>query len=69
MPIREAGHAVTYWNNGAQEPATAGKRWGSIERLILLEDDRSRADWKDELTELSGRGERDRSGGDGRTAR
>jgi PAS domain S-box-containing protein len=55
----DAGHAVTYWNNGAQAlfGYTAEEAMGRpIERLILLEDERARADWKDELAQLSSQG-------------
>jgi PAS domain S-box-containing protein len=53
-------HAVTYWNNGAQTlfGYTAEEAMGRpIEQLILLEDDASRGEWKEELIELSRRGE------------
>jgi PAS domain S-box-containing protein len=52
-------HAVTYWNNGAQAlfGYTAEEAMGRpIERLILLEDERARSDWKDELALLSSHG-------------
>jgi PAS domain S-box-containing protein len=55
----DARHAVTYWNNGAQAlfGYTAEEAMGRpIERLILLEDERARSDWKDELAELSSQG-------------
>jgi PAS domain S-box-containing protein len=56
----DAGHAVTYWNNGAQAlfGYTAEEAMGCpIERLILLEDERALSDWNDELAELSSQGE------------
>jgi PAS domain S-box-containing protein len=56
----DAGHAVTYWNNGAQAlfGYTAEEAMGRpIERLILLEDERALSDWKDELARLSSQGE------------
>lgn len=52
----DATHAVTYWNNGAQAlfGYTAEEALGlPIERLILLDDERARCDWKDELAQLS----------------
>jgi PAS domain S-box-containing protein len=55
----DATHAVTYWNNGAQAlfGYTAEEAVGRpIERLILLEDERALADWKDELAQLSSQG-------------
>jgi PAS domain S-box-containing protein len=55
----DATHAVTYWNNGAQElfGYTAEEAMGCpIERLILLEDERALADWKQELAQLSSQG-------------
>jgi PAS domain S-box-containing protein len=55
----DARHAVTYRNNGAQAlfGYTAEEAMGRpIERLILLEDERARSDWKDELAEMSSQG-------------
>src|SRR4029434_8355408 len=54
-----ATHAVTHSNTGAQAlfGYTAEEAMGRpIERLILLEDERALADWKDELAQLSGQG-------------
>jgi PAS domain S-box-containing protein len=56
----DAGHAVTYWNNGAQAlfGYTAEEAMGRpIERLILLDEEGALSDWKDELAELSSLGE------------
>jgi len=56
----DAGHVVTYWNNGAQAlfGYTAEEAMGRpIERLILPEDGRALSDWKDELAQLSSQGE------------
>lgn len=56
----DAGLAVTYWNNGAHAlfGYTAEEAMGRpIERLILPEDERALSDWKDELAQLSSRGE------------
>jgi PAS domain S-box-containing protein len=56
----DAGHAVTYWNNGAQAlfGYTAEEAMGRpIERLILPEDERALSAWKDEMAELSSLGE------------
>jgi PAS domain S-box-containing protein len=55
----DATRAVTYWNNGAQVlfGYTAEEALGRpIERLILLDDERARADWQDEMAQLSGQG-------------
>jgi PAS domain S-box-containing protein len=55
----DAGHAVTYWNNGAQAlfGYTAEEAIGRpIERLILPDDDAARSDWKDELGQVSSQG-------------
>jgi PAS domain S-box-containing protein len=55
----DATRVVTYWNNGAQAlfGYTAEEAVGRpIERLILLDDERARADWKDEMAQLSGQG-------------
>jgi PAS domain S-box-containing protein len=56
----DAGHAVTYWNNGAQAlfGYTAEEALGRpIDQLILLEDERALADWQDEMAELTSLGE------------
>jgi PAS domain S-box-containing protein len=53
-------HAVTYWNHGAESLfgyTTAEAIGRPIDRLILLEDERSVRDWKDELSALSSVGE------------
>jgi PAS domain S-box-containing protein len=52
-------HAVTFWNNGAQAlfGYTAAETLGRpVEELILPEDPRPRAQWKEELAQLSRHG-------------
>jgi PAS domain S-box-containing protein len=55
----DAEHAVTYWNNGAQALFGYGAEEAlgrPIGRLILLEDEQARRDWKDEIAQLSRHG-------------
>jgi PAS domain S-box-containing protein len=55
----DTGYAVTFWNKGAEAlfGFTAEEAMGRpIDRLILIEDGRARAEWSDELTQLADRG-------------
>lgn len=55
----DAGHAVTYWNNGARAlfGYTAEEALGRpIEDLILPDDERAREAWREEFAQLSSQG-------------
>lgn len=55
----DAGHAVTYWNNGARAlfGYTAEEALGRpIEELILPDDERARVAWREEFAQLSSQG-------------